>query len=84
MKVQKGSSGLTKVYVPTNSIKSGHNKTESPVIESIESAEVSEEALDSVNNPESSDDHEEGTCFLFQFSHVMLWFCLSKFEQNEF
>lgn len=59
VKVQKGSSGPTKVYVPTNTVKSGPNKTESQVIESVESAEVPEAALDSVNNPESSDAHEE-------------------------
>ncbi|TKY65089.1 putative G3BP protein [Spatholobus suberectus] len=59
VKVQKGSSGPTKVYVPTNTVKSAPNKTEIQVIESVECAEVPEAALDSVNNPESSDAHEE-------------------------
>ncbi|XP_020218429.1 ras GTPase-activating protein-binding protein 1 isoform X2 [Cajanus cajan] len=59
VKVQKGSSGPTKVYVPTNTVKSGPNKTESQVTESVESAEVPDAALDSVNDPESSDAHEE-------------------------
>lgn len=70
MKVQKGSSGPTKVYVPTNTLKSGPNKTVRLVVESVESNEVPETALDSVNDPESSDAHEEGTCYLFQFSHM--------------
>lgn len=70
MKVQKEGSVATKVYVPTNTLKSGPNKTENKVVESVESTEVSEAALDSVNNPESSDAHEEGTCSLFQFSHM--------------
>ncbi|KAG4925890.1 hypothetical protein JHK87_051430 [Glycine soja] len=59
VKVQKEGSVATKVYVPTNTLKSGPNKTENKVVESVESTEVSEAALDSVNNPESSDAHEE-------------------------
>lgn len=59
VKVQKGSSVPTKVYVPTNTLKSGPNKTESKVVESVESTEVPEAALESVSNPESSDAHEE-------------------------
>ncbi|RDX98760.1 Ras GTPase-activating protein-binding protein 1, partial [Mucuna pruriens] len=59
VKVQKGSPGPTKVYVPTNTVKPALNNTESQVIESVESAEVPEAALDSVNNPESSDAQEE-------------------------
>ncbi|KAK7340644.1 hypothetical protein VNO77_21353 [Canavalia gladiata] len=59
VKVQKGSLGPAKVYVPTNIVKPGSNKTESQVVESVESAAVPETALDSVNNPESSDTHEE-------------------------
>ncbi|CAJ1833253.1 unnamed protein product [Sphenostylis stenocarpa] len=59
VKVQKGSSVPTKVYVPTNTLKSGPNKNESLVVESVESNEVPEAALDSVNSPESSDAHEE-------------------------
>lgn len=70
MKVQKEGLVATKVYVQTNTLKSGPNKTENKVVESVESTEVSEAALDSVNNPESSDAHEEGTCSLFQFSHM--------------
>ena len=70
MKVQKGSSVPTKVYVTTNTLKSGPNKTESKVVESVESTEVPEAALERVSNPESSDAHEEGTCSLFQFSHM--------------
>ncbi|KAK8466217.1 hypothetical protein PHAVU_008G032800 [Phaseolus vulgaris] len=59
VKVQKGSSVPTKVYVPTNTLKSGSNKTESLVAEPVESSEVPEAASDSVNDPESSDAHEE-------------------------
>ncbi|WVZ04790.1 hypothetical protein V8G54_018136 [Vigna mungo] len=59
VKVQKGSSGPTKVYVPTNKLKSGPNKTENLVVQSVESDEVPEATLDIVNDPESSDAHEE-------------------------
>ncbi|KAL2329868.1 hypothetical protein Fmac_017449 [Flemingia macrophylla] len=59
VKVQKGSSGPTKVYVATNIVKSGPNKTEIQVTEPVESADVPDAALDSVNDPESSDAHEE-------------------------
>ncbi|XP_047160371.1 nuclear transport factor 2-like isoform X1 [Vigna umbellata] len=59
VKVQKGSSGPTKIYVPTNKLKSGPNKTENLVVESVESDEVPEATLDIVNDPESSDAHEE-------------------------
>ncbi|KAH1248959.1 putative G3BP-like protein [Glycine max] len=59
VKVQKEGLVATKVYVQTNTLKSGPNKTENKVVESVESTEVSEAALDSVNNPESSDAHEE-------------------------
>ncbi|XP_014497045.1 ras GTPase-activating protein-binding protein 1 isoform X2 [Vigna radiata var. radiata] len=59
VKVQKGSSGPTKVYVPTNKLKSGPNKTENLVVESVESDEVPEATLDIVNDPESSDAHGE-------------------------
>ncbi|KAG4378083.1 hypothetical protein GLYMA_18G267400v4 [Glycine max] len=48
VKVQKEGSVATKVYVPTNTLKSGPNKTENKVVESVESTEVSEAALDSV------------------------------------
>lgn len=77
MKVQKGSSGSAKVYVPTNTVKP--NKTESKVVESVESTAVPEAAPDSVDNPESNDTHEEGTCFLVS-TNLHVWFCLSKFE----
>lgn len=78
MKVQKGSSVPTKVYVPTNTLKSGSNKTESLVAEPVESNEVPEAASDSVNDHESSDAHEEGTCYLFQFSHSSCYFLSFK------
>jgi len=84
VKVQKGSSGPTKIYVPTNTLKSGPNKTENLVVESVESDEVPEAALDIVNDPESSDAHEEGTCYLFQFSHTSCCVVFQSFGENEF
>ncbi|XP_061365973.1 nuclear transport factor 2-like [Gastrolobium bilobum] len=59
VKVQKGSLGSAKVYVPTNTIKTGPNKTESQVVESVDSAAVHEAGPDSVGNPESSDTHKD-------------------------
>ncbi|KAJ1435331.1 RNA-binding domain superfamily [Sesbania bispinosa] len=59
VKVQKGSLGSAKVYVPTNTVKTGPNKTESQVVEPVESAVVPEAVPESVGNPESSDTHEE-------------------------
>lgn len=56
--------------MPTNKLKSGPNKTENLVVESVESDEVPEATLDIVNDPESSDAHGEGTCYLFEFSHT--------------
>lgn len=59
VKVQKGSLGSAKVYVPTNTIKTGPNKAERQLVESIESAAVPEAAADNVDNPENSDNNEE-------------------------
>ncbi|KAK7295463.1 hypothetical protein RJT34_18372 [Clitoria ternatea] len=59
VKVQKGNVGPVKVYVPTNTVKSGPNKTESQVVEPVESAALPESTPDTVNNPESSNTHEE-------------------------
>ncbi|XP_027352618.1 ras GTPase-activating protein-binding protein 1-like [Abrus precatorius] len=58
VKVHKGSLGPAKVYVPTNTIKPGPNKTESQVVETVEASAVPEASVDSVN-PESSDIQEE-------------------------
>lgn len=71
MKVQKGSSASAKVYVPTNTIKTGPNKAERQLVRSIESAAVPDAAADNVDNPENSDNNEEGTCSLFRLSYML-------------
>lgn len=64
MKVPKGSSEPSKVYVPTNTVKVVPMKTENQSVESVESAAVPEPEAEpnSASIPESSDNHEEGTC----------------------
>ncbi|KAK7273313.1 hypothetical protein RIF29_14362 [Crotalaria pallida] len=59
VKVPKGSLGSAKVYVPTNTTKTGPNKAESQLIESEQSAAVPEAATVNVANPENSDSLEE-------------------------
>lgn len=50
-----------KVYVPTKNVKKAANRTESQVVEAIESVAVAEAVPDSVGNPESNDSYEQGT-----------------------
>ncbi|KAI4346676.1 hypothetical protein L6164_007552 [Bauhinia variegata] len=61
VKVPKGSSGSTKVYVPTNTVKAAPKKTENQSVEIEEPAAVPEAAPNSngVSMPESNNDHEE-------------------------
>lgn len=82
VKVLKGNLASAKVYVPTSTVKkaSNSNRTESQVIESVESAAVPEPAPDSVGNPESNDSNEEGTCFCFNFCTLFYFFYHEKFS----
>ncbi|KAI4352461.1 hypothetical protein L6164_006711 [Bauhinia variegata] len=61
VKVPKGSSGSTKVYVPTNTAKASPKKNENQSVEIVVPAAVPEAApnTNGVSTPESSNDHEE-------------------------
>ena len=61
MKVAKGSPGLTKVYVPTNTAKVARKKTENQSHGSAVPV-LAPEVLppSSTSTPESSDDNDEG------------------------
>ncbi|CAL5191108.1 unnamed protein product [Lathyrus oleraceus] len=59
VKVQKGNVVSAKVYVPTKNVKKAANRTESQVVEAIESVAVAEAVPDSVGNPESNDSYEQ-------------------------
>ncbi|CAK8540726.1 unnamed protein product [Lathyrus sativus] len=59
VKVQKGNLVSAKVYVPTKNAKKAANRTESQVVEAIESVAVAEAVPDSVGNPESNDSYEQ-------------------------
>lgn len=56
----KGGSGLTKVYVPTNTVKVTTKKTENQPIKSEKPPSSETSAPVSTDAPESSNAHEEG------------------------
>lgn len=62
----KGSSGATKVYMPTNSVKVSSKRTESSSVESAAPVSVPEaSAPSSTGTAESGNTIEEGKCDLF-------------------
>lgn len=72
VRVAKGSPGLTKIYVPTNTAKVTPKRTENQPHGSAMPASVPElSAPSGTSTPESGNDNEEGTCFiLFCFNFL--------------